>query len=401
MKRNIKLVNSSKNNIFIKHINNKYKPLYIKPFYFKFIDKIIHYTSDFKEWNNNIYYFNSNYIKNLPVYDINVNKLLKFYFDLNLNLKIIRRKLTKLKKKKLSLNKIFISKAELKHTSSKAIITIYTFNRERIILWKKLFKLIKRILIIKGKREKIKLKRKSKKLIHRRSDDKRRLLRIKRLVLLQRLKIIKLKFDINNLKFKDILIYKLSKLLSKFYKKKVEFNIINLKSLEFNSNIFTGILKKKLINRNARILKLLNFILKKVNKDKFAINLNTFDNKNEKKNINIKSIVENVNLNEAIKNYYNIENHSNIKFIQDSIKYKDIGGIKLALKGRLTRRYRADKSLYKIKIKGILRKKPIFNVNEKFPNIYRGNIKSNLDYSIGIDKRRIGAFAVKGWVSGK
>jgi hypothetical protein len=31
----------------------------------------------------------------------------------------------------------------------------------------------------------------------------------------------------------------------------------------------------------------------------------------------------------------------------------------------------------------------------------RGYIKSNLDYSIFTSKRNVGAFAAKGWVSGK
>ena len=33
------------------------------------------------------------------------------------------------RKKRLSLSKIYVSKAEVKHTSSKAIITIYTYNK--------------------------------------------------------------------------------------------------------------------------------------------------------------------------------------------------------------------------------------------------------------------------------
>jgi len=32
---------------------------------------------------------------------------------------------------------------------------------------------------------------------------------------------------------------------------------------------------------------------------------------------------------------------------------------------------------------------------------YRGYVKPNVEYSILTSKRRIGAFAVKGWISGK
>jgi hypothetical protein len=34
--------------------------------------------------------------------------------------------------------------------------------------------------------------------------------------------------------------------------------------------------------------------------------------------------------------------------IFDSIKYKNMGGIRLEAKGRLTKRYRADRALFKI-----------------------------------------------------
>jgi len=38
----------------------------------------------------------------------------------------------------LAIKKIFISKAELKHTSSKIIITLYVYNEERRILARKI-----------------------------------------------------------------------------------------------------------------------------------------------------------------------------------------------------------------------------------------------------------------------
>ena len=50
------------------------------------------------------------------------------------------------KKKRKSFNKIFVSKAEIKHTNSKAIITIYIYNKEKLSLLKKIRKL-KKILI--------------------------------------------------------------------------------------------------------------------------------------------------------------------------------------------------------------------------------------------------------------
>ena len=49
------------------------------------------------------------------------------------NNKFIQHTYTSHKLKRNSLNKIFVSKAEIKHTNSKAIITVYVYNREKII----------------------------------------------------------------------------------------------------------------------------------------------------------------------------------------------------------------------------------------------------------------------------
>jgi hypothetical protein len=57
------------------------------------------------------------------------------------NHKYIKHKYISRKKKRKSFNKIFVSKAEIKHTNSKAIITIYIYNREKLSLLKKIRKL--------------------------------------------------------------------------------------------------------------------------------------------------------------------------------------------------------------------------------------------------------------------
>lgn len=363
------------------------------------IGKIKYFPSEFKEWNNSIYYYNNNYIKNFPVYDLNIDKLLKSYFDLYLNRKNNKSKFILSKKRRLSLNKIFISKADIKHTSNKAIITIYVYNREKIVLLKKINTLNKSLLKINDFF--YKCRSMSINLFGKYFKD----ILYKELIYIKRSK---LKLNLNELKFKDLLLYKLSKLISKFYKKKVEFNIVNLKSMVHNPNIFTEIISKKLKNRNANVLKLMNFILNKSIiiknnslKERSKVieksNLNILENKY--KNLNINYAVENISLNETIKNIYNYENKDD-NTIFNSIKYKNIGGVRLEIKGRLTRRYRADRAIYKAKWKGGLR-----NIDSSYKGLssvnYRGNINSNVESSIGISKRRIGAFAVKGWISGK
>jgi hypothetical protein len=53
--------------------------------------------------------------------------------------------------RRLSIKKIFVSKAEIKHTNYKVVITIYVYNREKIFLENKL----KRIKVLKGLRKRI------------------------------------------------------------------------------------------------------------------------------------------------------------------------------------------------------------------------------------------------------
>jgi hypothetical protein len=64
--------------------------------------------------------------------------------------------------------------------------------------------------------------------------------------ILYQLKKLKFKLRFNNSKFEEMYIYKLSALISKIYNKKLEFNIINLKSIIFHSDLFTEILSLKL-----------------------------------------------------------------------------------------------------------------------------------------------------------
>ena len=80
--------------------------------------------------------------------------------------------------------------------------------------------------------------------------------------------------------------------------------------------------------------------------------------------------------------------------ILDNIKYKNMGGARLRVKGRLTRRYRADRAVYKLKWKGGLK-----NIDSAFKGLstvqYLGYQDSNVTQSRSVSKRRIGSFGVK------
>jgi hypothetical protein len=77
-----------------------------------------------------------------------------------------------------------------------------------------------------------------------------------------------------------------------------------------------------------------------------------------------------------------------------------MAGVRLEARGRLTRRFTASRSVFKLKWKGGLNniessRKGLSTV------ILRGHAKSNVQYSLINSKNRNGAFGVRGWISGK
>lgn len=407
--------NTNKNlAIFSKYIKNKTKLI---PFNIKTCDiGITKYLPPVsKEWKNSIYVFNPNNIKNLPIYDVNINSLLKNYFNLHFNSEFLFKKHISRKKKRLSLNKIFVSKAEIKHTNTKAILTVYTYNREKISLLKKI-KLLKKSFYSNIK---LLMSKKKNKLSYGYPDNLYnkgiKVLLNQELILLRKYK---LTLNLNKSKFEEKLLYKLKNLIIKYYNKKVEFNIVNLRSIMLNSDIFTKILTLKLKNRKASVLRMMKIILNKVILAKkkgiiakdFSIKIeNLLENKF--KNLNLNSILKENNLSELLNRlYYNIILNNNFnkglgfikiyEIIFDSINYKNMAGVRLEVKGRLSKRYRADKALFKVRFKGGLK-----NIDSSYKGLssvnMRGYAKPNVEYSIFTSKRRIGSFAVKGWVSGK
>jgi hypothetical protein len=89
------------------------------------------------------------------------------------------------------------------------------------------------------------------------------------------------------------------------------------------------------------------------------------------------------------------KNENIYNVLYNYIKYKNMSGIQIEVKGRLTKRYRADRSVFTLKRKGGFK-----NVDSSFKGLssvlFRGNTKSNTSYSFSKSKRRVGSFAVKG-----
>ena len=364
-----------------------------------------------KEWKDSVYAFNKNNVKNLPIYDLKINEIIKNYFNLYFKPNFILNKVIAYKYKYLSLNKIYVSKAEIKHTNNKAILTVYVYNREKISLLKNIKKIkrsfYKKIAILINKNSKIMGGFVS-------SDLYNKIIKYllkKELILLRKYK---LRLNLNLYKFEEKLLFKLKNLIIKFYNKKVEFNIVNLKSIMLNSEIFTNLFTLKILydSNKMSVLRIMKIMLNKVILAKTnsviekspvikGVDFSLIENKF--KSLNISSILKNNDITELYKDLFNIGASSYNKInkeIFNSINYKNVGGLRLEVNGRLSRRNRADRSFSKVKWKGGL--KNLHSSYKKLSSVnMRGYVESNLDYSIFTSKRNLGTFAVKGWFSGK
>jgi len=302
------------------------------------------------------------------VYDININSLIKNFFNLQFNNKFLFKKYIPYRLRSSSLNKIFASKAEIKHTNSKAILTVYVYNREKVSLLKKIKILNKsfynkvKLLIYKNKKIFGLYNAEDYNLIYNKSI---KALLYRNLKLLRKYK---LRLSLNKYKFEEKLLYKLKNFIIKYYNKKVEFNIVNVKSVIFHTDFFTKILTSKLLNRKANILVAMDTIINKVVLPKVnrivekSLAKKSFSLlENKYKYLNISYILNNKNtlsevLNKLYYNlvtdYYNNKNKDYFRIYEiifNSINYKNMGGIRLETKGRLTKRYRADRAIFKVR----------------------------------------------------
>lgn len=238
----------------------------------------------------------------------------------------------------LSAKKIFVAKGDLKHTSTKAVITLYFYNTEKKFLIRKIKKQIfdlyrpnkrlkrfinmdrnnkeiitynrpfslkeylripnhftdyvtlfkktfveklckyfdltnKHIYLISNLVESKVLSEDEKLLIFKRKLNS--LIRIKypdyadymrkvKLHYLNKLTICIKLLTLNQIKFKHAFLLKLRYLVSQIYNKNVVFNLVNLKKMHLNSDIFTQAVSLKLKNRENRLYRVLKKSLNKV-----------------------------------------------------------------------------------------------------------------------------------------
>lgn len=243
---------------------------------------------------------------------------------------------------------------------------------------------------------------------------------------------------LNKIKFNDTFLSKLIYLVNKIYKKKIEFNIVNLKKMHLNSDIYTQAISLKLRNKDNRLYRILKASLRKVklptikrvsekqnkpNKNEFLVNkirnnIISFmfkdDNKDPLNNLllyfypsadNIKvkkssALARGTHKGKENEELKGLRSISLASYVRSWLKHMKLRGIRIEAKGRLTRRATASRSVFKMKLKGGLK-----NVDSSFRGLstimLRGHAKSNVQYSLLNSKNRNGAFGIKGWVSSK
>ena len=233
-------------------------------------------------------------------------------------------------------------------------------------------------------------------------------------------------------------LYIIRTFLRKIYNKKIELNLVDLKYLHLNSDIYSEAIATKLKKKKSVLLKVLkNSIslvkvpiikpIKKANNKHFLSDI-LISNKNYEKNnisgnkdvIDILFTEMFVKLNKVQKSrFFNKLKHvskhtwkTNIKHVMNFLKYKWTTGVRIEAKGRLTMRFTASRAVFKYKYKGSLKNLEhlmnLKNLNlrkidnlEKSPsvNLLRGEVRPNLQHTFIYSKKRIGAFGIKGWIS--
>lgn len=451
-------------NIFNKKINNSKSKIISVLKKENDLNKTIYYPAASKEWFNSIYAYNKNSLKWLPVADKIIIKLIKSYFNFYNTQDEIKVKFRRLRTRfrRLSINKIFVSRAELKHFSNKITITLYVYNRQKTYFLNKLRNLkiitplkkkafIKKIKLIKKQGlQVIKKVKREKKIILRNTSKK-----IMFVSFINKFKQYEKKhyenflekslekeilgihckhlLYFNKSKFENTYLFGLSNLIAKFFQKKIEFNLVNLKYLYLNSDILSESISMKIKNRKNRLFRVLKAYLKMVKlpylnklREYGPDNLYSKSDKTllfeKNKNLNTNCIfsfkqTENKDaLDQLLKNFFipaetkqietkqtEIKNQSLScleKCVLNSIKHKIMRGVRIETTGRLSRRLTASRSVFKFRYKGNIR-----NIDSSYKGLssvmLRGYAKSNIQFTKINSKTRNGSFGIKGWVSGK
>lgn len=213
----------------------------------------------------------------------------------------------------------------------------------------------------------------------------------------------KQKMLFHEFKFNELYLIPLINLLQDIYKKKVEFNIVSLKYYFLSSSILSQIVVAKIKTKKnrGRPLRAVDTALVKVktpvlsaNKiqrlgKKFTGMQNVIFNKEN-------SILNNFLKNNKISKQWSGEDIH--KLVLRNLENKSIAGVFIKISGRLTKRYKAQRAVSKLRYVGTLK-----NVYSSYKGLssstLRGHENINVEKTVIHSKVKIGAFGLKGWVS--
>lgn len=448
-----------------------------------YIGKSRHFIPTSKEWNNSVYTYDNNMLKILPSFNKILYKIIKSYFN------FYSRKLEKKKKsrrlrirgKRLSTNRILISKPELKHTNDRIIITVYIYNRQKRYYFNKLKRIASLDVMDSLLPNSLKKKNINKKIfVSWPSYLKLEILNNKGLDMVSKINqqtntvsmytisrntsinanvpyevmcqgatsfscfkyyaVKSLRQEILSIYIKKLIYFNKSKfeqrylqpmvnLVKTVYNKNIQFNLVDLKYLYLNSDIFSETLITKLKNRKNSILRVLDrslrmFTLPDI--DKLALHNDIYIRKRNVQNLKVNNYINNENLkvNDKIDsvlstvytNYYYLDETKDRKTFKPlqlkssslppknqnkalrNIKNTGITGVRIEVAGRLTKRNTAARSVSKVRYIGNI--KDMDSSYKGLPSVtIRGYEKPNLQYSKLNSHVRIGSYGIKVWIS--
>src|ERR1044072_51908 len=175
----------------------------------------------------------------------------------------------------------------------------------------------------------------------------------------------KSKFNSLNLNLRNL---GLISLIEKLYYKKVEINLVELRSIHLNSDVFSSAVALKLRDRKNKAVRVLRKAVLQMVRIPDLHTLITFDDN-----------IEAMNKNNII----------------NTIKQQVVSGVRFEASARLTRRLTAMRAVFKYRYAGSLK-----NIRSSFNNrpstMLRGYVKSNSQYTLINSKTRNGTFGLKG-----
>jgi group I intron endonuclease len=277
------------------------------------------------EWYNSVYAYYSKRTILLSAIDKIVIKLIKSYF----NAYFLSNKIRKLS----VLNKITISKLEVKHTNYKVVILVYVYSA----------------------------------------------------------KLINLQFLYENLSNNTK--FSLVGLLGRCYNKKVELRVIRLRDMHLNASILAERLANELNKKFMSPLRALRRVLKTVRIPKLNLKLHSWEKSLlSKKNLALSNSISTLN----VKDLKKIPQASVRNEVLVSTKHKAITGLKIQIAGRLTRRAIAARAVVKGGQVGSLKNIDSSFLGHSV-GLLRGHQRSNVQKAYHNGNTKNGAFNVRVW----